>query len=102
MKLRGKALKIGILLSIPAIVAIFLASPADNVEMSVLQPNPFGFPLHVLSEEKIVETFRAMGYTRSTASFQYLHALVAEELGRGDTPSSRISPRKFCGAPDSS
>lgn len=86
MKLRGKALTIGILFSIPAIVAIFLASPADKIEMSVAQPNPFGLPLHILSEEKIVEAFRAMGYTKSTASFQSLSMLVAQMLDRSDTP----------------
>ncbi len=86
MKLPGKALKIGVLLSIPAIVAIFLASPADNVEMSALQPNPFGLPLHILSEERIVETYRAIGCLKSCASIQYLRSMVSMELDRSDTP----------------
>ncbi len=86
MKLPGKALRIGILLSIPAIVAIFLAAPADDVEMSALQPNPFGLPLHILSEERIVETYRAMGCMKSVASIQYLRSMISRELGRSDTP----------------
>jgi CHAT domain-containing protein len=86
MKHPGKALKFGILLSIPAIVAIFLAAPACEDETLVQQPNPFGLPLHILSEEKIVEAFRAMGYVKSSASFRYLHVLFSESLDRSDTP----------------
>jgi CHAT domain-containing protein/tetratricopeptide (TPR) repeat protein len=86
MKPPGKAFRISIFFSIPAIVAIFLASPTCEDEALVQQPNPFGLPLHILSEEKIVETFRAMGYAKSSASFQYLHVLVSGMLDRSDTP----------------
>ncbi|MCX5752162.1 MAG: hypothetical protein NTW97_00810, partial [Candidatus Krumholzibacteria bacterium] len=82
----GKAFRIGILVAIPAIVAIFLACPTCEDEALVQQPNPFGLPLHILSEEKIVETYRAMGFVKSSASLRNLHVLVCEMLDRSDTP----------------
>ena len=103
MKPPGKTLKIGILFSIPAIVAILLASPTCKDETLAQQPNPFDLPLHILSEEKIVEAYRAMGFSKSNASFRYLHVLVSETArSERHRPSSRTSLRRFCGAPNSS
>jgi CHAT domain-containing protein/tetratricopeptide (TPR) repeat protein len=86
MKPPGKALRIGIIVLIPALVSIVLASSTCEDETLVQQPNPFGLPLHILSDEKIVETYRAMGFVKSSASFRTLYMLVCEMLDRSDTP----------------
>ena len=82
----GKAIRAGLFSLIFAAAVIALASPTRRDEELVWQPNSFNLPLHVLSEEKLVETYRDMGYVKSCVSFQRLHTLLIDLLDRSDTP----------------
>ena len=73
------------------VAAILLAVPSRTWrdDLQLRQFNPRGIPLHLLPDERVVESYRSIGYVASVTSQQSLDNLFCSMLDRDMTPMLR-------------
>jgi CHAT domain-containing protein/predicted negative regulator of RcsB-dependent stress response len=68
-----------------ALLAVPSATALDDVLLK--ESNPRGIPLHILSEERVIDAFRSIGYVSALTSQQPLHTLFCGMLDQEAGPT---------------
>jgi CHAT domain-containing protein/tetratricopeptide (TPR) repeat protein len=83
----ARALRFASVIGIVAGALFAVPSAVRRDDVHLMESNPRGIPLHILSDERVIESFRSIGYVSALTSQQPLHTLFCEMLDQEASPT---------------